>query len=288
MVPKLVLIRLLILFATFTLPALAQPPDANTTTPGPGLAPIQDNSFLIEEAYNQEPGVIQHISTFTHLWTCKDWVYNFTEEWPVPGHSRHQLSYTMNVVSAGAYPGSGLGDSLLNYRYQLIGSGETRLAVSPRLSVIAPTGNSEVGRGYGGFGIQTNLPVSIVISKHVVTHWNAGFTVIPSSANSAGDHAFATGINLGQSIVWLARPRLNALLETSWTTSQAVVGSNRTQDLHTLFLNPGIRRAYNLKSGMQIVPGIALPIGVGPSAGEGGLSVYLSVEHPLRFISQTR
>src|SRR5438270_5427206 len=25
-------------------------------------APIQDNSFLIEEAYNQTPGVVQHIS----------------------------------------------------------------------------------------------------------------------------------------------------------------------------------------------------------------------------------
>ncbi len=27
-------------------------------------APIQDNSFLLEEAYNQEDGVIQHISYF--------------------------------------------------------------------------------------------------------------------------------------------------------------------------------------------------------------------------------
>jgi hypothetical protein len=27
--------------------------------------PIQDNSFLVEEAYNQEPGVIQHVARFT-------------------------------------------------------------------------------------------------------------------------------------------------------------------------------------------------------------------------------
>ena len=26
--------------------------------------PIQDNSFLVEEAYNQERGVVQHINTF--------------------------------------------------------------------------------------------------------------------------------------------------------------------------------------------------------------------------------
>ena len=31
----------------------------------PGEAPISDNSFLIEEAYNQEPGVVQHISNFS-------------------------------------------------------------------------------------------------------------------------------------------------------------------------------------------------------------------------------
>lgn len=28
---------------------------------------IQDNSFLIEEAYNQEDGVIQHIQTFQYM-----------------------------------------------------------------------------------------------------------------------------------------------------------------------------------------------------------------------------
>src|SRR3990172_7707853 len=28
---------------------------------------IRDNSFLIEEAYNQEPGVIQHIQAFQYM-----------------------------------------------------------------------------------------------------------------------------------------------------------------------------------------------------------------------------
>jgi hypothetical protein len=30
-------------------------------------ARIQDNSFLVEEAYNQEFGVVQHISNFVYL-----------------------------------------------------------------------------------------------------------------------------------------------------------------------------------------------------------------------------
>ena len=46
-------------------PWLAQTPAASPPAPsGPPAPPgIADNSFLIEEAYNQEHGVVQHIST---------------------------------------------------------------------------------------------------------------------------------------------------------------------------------------------------------------------------------
>ena len=49
----------------------------------------------MEEAYNQNFGVVQHISSFTRFWDSKDWIYTFTQEWPVPGDERHQLSYTL-------------------------------------------------------------------------------------------------------------------------------------------------------------------------------------------------
>ncbi|HET7042873.1 MAG TPA: hypothetical protein VFI13_12685, partial [Gemmatimonadales bacterium] len=43
-------------------------------------APLQDNSFLIEEAYNQEHRVLQHISTAElHHGSA---LYSFTQEWP--------------------------------------------------------------------------------------------------------------------------------------------------------------------------------------------------------------
>ena len=45
-------------------------------------SPIQDNSFLVEEAYNQEDGVIQHISLFQRLSTG-DWAFTQTDEWPL-------------------------------------------------------------------------------------------------------------------------------------------------------------------------------------------------------------
>jgi len=37
---------------------------AQSAQPAAAPAAIEDNSFLIEEAYNQEAGVVQHISTF--------------------------------------------------------------------------------------------------------------------------------------------------------------------------------------------------------------------------------
>ena len=141
---------------------------------------IQDNSFLVEEAYNQNFGVVQHISSFTRFWNSKDWNYTFTQEWPVPGDERHQLSYTLAAVHSGDFPGSGagFGDVLLNYRYQLVGSGDTRVAFSPRLSLIFPTGDSSQEQGAGSFGVQTSLPLSVVLNKKLVSHWNLGATYL--------------------------------------------------------------------------------------------------------------
>lgn len=246
---------------------------------GPG---IQDNSFLVEEAYNQERGVVQHISTFTRLWNSKDWSYTFTQEWPVPRNWRHQLSYTLAGMHSGAYPGSGagVGDVLLNYRYQLLGDGESRVAFSPRLSVLLPAGNVVAGRGFGAAGIQTNLPWSVVLHKRLVTHWNAGATFIPHAQDDDHCRASAVGYTLAQSFVFVASPRVNFLVETADNRFQSVVGAGRTEWLRTTYVSPGIRWAYNLRSGMQIVPGVAMPIGVGASAGERGLFLYLSFEHP--------
>lgn len=245
--------------------------------------PIQDNSFLVEEAYNQERGVVQHVSTFTRLFQSRGWTYTFTEEWPWRSE-RHQFSYVVAATSPGvAEPrsGGGIGDTLINYRYQLAGNGDARVAFAPRVTLIAPSGNAARGRGFGGSGFQTNLPLSIAVSRHWVTHWNAGATVIPSAANDCGDHALSVGYNLGQSVVWLAHPRFNVLLETVWSASQTVAGRGLTETAHSFLVSPGVRWAYNFKSGLQIVPGIAVPLGVGPSAGEKGVFVYLSFEHPL-------
>jgi hypothetical protein len=245
--------------------------------------PIQDNSFLIEEAYNQDAGVVQHINTLSRLWTTRQWTYTFTEEWPVPRHARHQLSYTFPALTAdpSVCQGAGFGDVALNYRYQVAGGSESRLSFAPRISTLLPSGDSHRGHGYGGAGVQINLPVSWVVNQKLVTHWNVGTTLVPSTRNPAGEKAFTNAYNAGQSVVWLLHPNFNLLLETSWTGFENVVGKDRTQRAHDLLIGPGARWAINLPGSLQIVPGVSFPLGVGPGAGERSLFLYLSFERPM-------
>ena len=260
------------------------PESASRTAESPGpvdTAPVQDNSFLIEEAYNQEDGVVQHISYLQRSFSSGDWVYNQTDEWPLR-ILKHQLSLTMSATHSGGFDGFGVGDTAINYRYQLLGNGEARLAMAPRLTLLAPTGNYRRERGTGGFGLQTNLPLSIQHSRFLVTHWNAGMTWVPHARNTSGEQARALSFNLGQSIVWLASHRLNMMFETLWTSTATVAGKNSTHRRQDLYLSPGIRWAHNFRSGLQIVPGIGLPLGVAPSSGQKGLIFYLSFEHPWR------
>lgn len=105
---------------------------------------IQDNSFLLEEAYNQEDGVVQHIQVFQYLKKTKDWQYTFTQEWPVPKQA-HQFSYSIPVAHLHNDDTTGLGDILLNYRYQAVMQG--RVALSPRFSLVLPTGDYKKGLG---------------------------------------------------------------------------------------------------------------------------------------------
>jgi len=242
--------------------------------------PIQDNSFLVEEAYNQEDGIIQHIS-FVQFLNTHDVVYTQTDEWPLRS-LKHQLSVTASFNESGNYRqfGPGWGDTALNYRYQLVGSGETRLAISPLLSMLLPSGDSNAGRGYGGWGLQTNLPISFQLNRRIVTHWNAGVTWIPSAEDAQHNHATLVNPNLAQSTVWLVKPRFNALCEVVWTDNATVVASSQTTRQQAVFISPGVRWAYNFKSGLQIVPGVALPIGLMGASGQKGAIFYLSFEHP--------
>src|SRR6266496_2871780 len=186
---------------------------------------IQDNSFLIEEAYNQEPGVVQHINSYLRTHPGGAWLYTFTQEWPVPKET-HQLSYTVAYQRLGADSGGarGLGDLALNYRYQLVGNGQARTAVAPRLTLFVPVGDDRKGLGSGALGFQVSFPVSTVLSERLVAHWNAGATWTPRARNTLGQRADTTAANLGQSTIFHLMPTLDLMLEVFWARTQSVAG----------------------------------------------------------------
>lgn len=239
--------------------------------------PIQDNSFLLEEAYNQESRVVQHIGAFQRF-RNGGWGATFTQEWP-GGSQTHQLSYTLAGL---APPGGnrGVGDVLLNYRYQATGSGDAQVAFAPRASLVVPVGDERAGRGDRSWGAQANLPLSVVLGPRAVTHTNLGFTWLPRARNSVGDRAQITAWSFGQSFVWLARSKFNVLAELAFSTGREVVGPDATSRSDAFFFNPGVRWAHDLPRGLQIVPGVAFPVGLGASRGERAVFLYLSFEHP--------
>jgi hypothetical protein len=242
-----------------------------------GTPKIRDNSFLIEEAYNQEPGVIQHIQAFQYM-DDKNWNYTFTDEWPVPRET-HQLSVTVpvdHVESDGT--ATGLGDVLLNYRYQLIL--KDPVALAPRLSLILPTGDEKKGLGDGAVGFQANIPLSVEMGHRWVTHWNLGTTYISGAKGPPGRRRDKTSLNYGASLIYLAAEDFNLLVEAVGSSIESIRGDGLVEREDALFINPGVRFALNYESGLQVVPGIGVPIGTGPSAGEYGVFLYLSFEHP--------
>jgi hypothetical protein len=235
---------------------------------------IEDNSFLIEEAYNQDPGVIQHISSFQYL-NNHTWFYTLTDEWPVP-RQKHQLSVTIPVLSNGE---AGFGDVLLNYRYQAFFM--NRFAFSPRFSLIFPTGNYRKGLGSGTLGYQLSLPFSFLLSTKIVTHYNLGVTYTPRAKNADGSKVDMTTYNYGLSIILLLYKNFNLMLEAVGTKTNIKRNNAGNSISYSFLLNPGFRYAINFKSGLQIVPGLAVPIGLGSSKGTSGIFAYLSFEHPL-------
>lgn len=253
--------------------ASAQAPERPKQPP-----PIADNSFLVEEAYNQEPGVVQHIGVFRRA-PDGSWNFAFTQEWPAPSQ-RHQLSYTAPVVYSRP-DGTGLGDVVLNYRYQAVGHDDARIWMAPRLSLTLPTGDPSRGRGLGGPGVQTNLPLSVELTPTLVTHWNLGGTAT-RARDVTGVRRTLRTLAAAASAIWLVAPTFNFMLETTWERAESFdVGDVvRTDGQFTVL--PGVRGAINLSSGMQIVPGFGVPFVRSGGRTEHDLLLYLSIEHSFR------
>lgn len=163
-------------------------------TPSEDLLAIQDNSFLLEEAYNQDPGVVQYINVYA------DGVFTFTNELPLFGSLKHQFSYTIPIEDRK------VGDIFLNYRYQLLGDSKSSLAIAPRVSVIVPT------RDEGESGVQVALPISVILAPRVAAHTNLVGTWVDGFEPA-----------IGQSFVFAPNARVQFLVEGVWTRDDLIV-----------------------------------------------------------------
>lgn len=249
--------------------AFAAPAFAGDARPAAGIA---DNSFLIEEAYNQEAGVVQHIATFARQ--NGTWTVAYTDEWPVISQA-HQFSYTVPYAWLDDSDGGadGFGDVMLNYRYQALFESDATPAFAPRVSLILPTGDEKRGLGDGSTGYQINLPVSKIVTDRITLHGNAGLT----SYFDIDGHQ-PVSFHAGGSIIYAATRDFNLMVEALHTWDETVDDAGALERDRAVTLSPGIRTAVNMPEG-QLVLGIAAPIEFSGGDRDYGVFFYGSFEH---------
>jgi hypothetical protein len=233
--------------------ASAQDPDAKRPFE------ISDNSFLVEEAFNQEAGIFQNILLFQRP-HGREWSLEFTQEWPVFSQ-RHQFSFTvpLEAVKPPAMEDYDVarGTIGLNYRYQLTMEESSGIAVSPRISLLVPRRGSDVG-------VQFNLPASKQFAN-VYAHANAGFT-------SDGD----TRWHVGGSLIYRAWPMVHLMLESVFRADEHETLAGPEDGW---LVSPGVRAGFNLAD-HQLVLGAAVPIGLLNNYDTQDFIAYISWELP--------
>jgi hypothetical protein len=233
---------------------------------------IVDNSFLVEEAFNQEKGVFQNIFG----WTRTDdggWESSFTQEWPLLGMT-HQFSYT--VPFSGGDLAAHFGGVLINYRFQALEEERGHPAFSPRFSIILPTGRSDDGSDRPG--LQVNLPFSKQAGD-LYFHWNAGVTWLHAAPLGNGHTTNLTTPHLAASAIWRTTPLFHLMLESVLEFEATIDETSATGHQRALTVSPGFRRAWNIGE-KQIVIGAAVPVITGAGDTTFGALTYFSYELP--------
>jgi len=257
-----------------------------------GQPSIEDNSMFIEEAFNQEAGVIQHINNF--VFSGGNFAYNYTQEIPL-ADVKHQFSFGVSYASFKKpmeaqqnrnFLTNGLGDIFLNYRPLLWGKNDWALVI-PRFTVIVPTGNARYGLGSGSWGGQFNLAVTKRLNRKITTHYNAGYSIMTKADhytyNTEGNPVLAYEKdlkmkNIGVSAIWLVRPKFNLMLEYAAVFGHEFQDDGSQTKMNTAILNPGFRFAVDVGK-IQFVPGVGVPLNFtnGSFDNTGGF-IYLSIE----------
>jgi hypothetical protein len=266
--------------------AVAWPTAAGAQQPAaaaPAARPFEilDNSFLVEEAYNQEAGIFQNIFGTTRT-EGGQWAAVFTQEWPAPS-VRHQLSYTLVFDNDGA---GRVGDVAINYRYQLRTGEGGGTALSPRISLVLRA-RDEHSLEAARVGLELNLPASRQLGD-IFLHGNAGVriypqvesNVFPSPVGLQAPHDVSL-VNpfLAGSAILRVRPMLHLMLESVVLFEERIVARAATTRDTAVIVSPGTRFGWNFGE-HQLVLGAAVPFEYGSDETISGIFGYASWELP--------
>lgn len=257
---------------------------------------IRDNGFFVEEAFNQEKGQVQHIFNWINFWDRvpggRDRNFNFLYSMELPlGSQDHQFSFVVQYLTnfehlrgQPATQEGDVGDSFLNYRYQLL-KDDDFLWCAPRFTLIVPTGDKRFGSGNGEFGYQFNLPVSRY-GDNFDFHFNAGYTIVPhvslpmAGGGSTSRHDL-NGYNLGLSAFWKPRTDLHFFIEAVYFHNENFDDTGFVNGVDQMIVNPGLRFAICQKD-VEWVMGVSVPIGLTREAPDIGVFAYMSIEFDFR------
>jgi hypothetical protein len=221
---------------------------------------IEVSGLLVEEAYNQEAGQLQQIVRAVAP-RGGGWSAEYTQEWPVFSE-RHQLDLELGLDGDEGITSLGAG-----WRFLVTGGEDAPFTLSPGVEA---EWSREEDEWEGGI----EIPASLKLGEALTSNTSLGVSF------GLSDGISKPAWTVGEGVFWRATPRLNALVEAQWARGGEPIlpGDGET----SLLVSPGLQYAVVLSENVQVVPGIAVPIGVGPSGGERALLIYFSVEHPFK------
>ena len=213
-----------------------------------GPAPIEDHNFGLESGWNRDGAALQYATFFLRGTSALE----LTHEWSARS-PRHQFSYTIPLYSHAGE--AGLGDTVLNYRYQLAGDVQSRIAVAPRVSLLLPTRSAHFGER--SRGLEVSVPVSAAITPRLTSHTN----LIATWFHDLGNRE----VTAAQGLTFAATSRVAVSVDAAW--KRYADGSD------LLVVRPGVQFGVDL-GGIRVSPGVAFPTGE-------GVLFYVAIEQGL-------
>lgn len=245
--------------------------------PALAFAEIEDNSFLLEEAFNQEWGVYQFIQKYQTFNKAGTYDYAFENEIPITD-KEFQFSYEIPVAQAEDGRPGYIGDMSLSYRWQPLN--KDGFLISERFGLIVPTGNVKKDAGNGVYGFEFMQAATLTINEKWMNHWNFGFSMLPNAkVNNIPKRRTITSASAGSSLIYRWHENFNLMFEALLESGQSIQQDGSKTAETSLTLNPGFRWAWDYEwKDTQIVPGVSFPTEVLGDKVENGVLVYLSIE----------